>query len=150
MSMGSSRAIAAIAAAAWLSGAQPVLAQDVSDEQFGRVHFSTSCNEIAQRRFDRAMRYQHSFWYRESKGLFRTHLRPTLNARLPTGELRSVFCSIRTSRRRHRILRSAWQRWKRVGRSALRRSASVTISTPCSLSTRIMSESHMASGYRRT
>ena len=70
MSMGSSRAIAAIAAAAWLSGAQPVLAQDVSDEQFGRVHFSTSCNEIAQRRFDRAMRYQHSFWYRESKGLF--------------------------------------------------------------------------------
>jgi hypothetical protein len=70
MSMGSSRAIAAIAATAWLSGAQPVLAQDVSDERFGRVHFSTSCNEIAQRRFDRAMRYQHSFWYRESKGLF--------------------------------------------------------------------------------
>jgi len=70
MSMGSSRTIAAIAAAAWLSGAQLVLAQDVSDEQFGRVHFSTSCNEIAQRRFDRAMRYQHSFWYRESKGLF--------------------------------------------------------------------------------
>jgi hypothetical protein len=70
MSMGSSRAIAAIAAAAWLSGGQLVLAQDVSDERFGRVHFSTSCNEIAQRRFDRAMRYQHSFWYRESKGLF--------------------------------------------------------------------------------
>jgi hypothetical protein len=70
MSMGSSRAIAAIAAAAWLSGAPLVHAQDVNDERFGRVHFSTSCNEIAQRRFDRAMRYQHSFWYRESKGLF--------------------------------------------------------------------------------
>jgi hypothetical protein len=52
MSMGSSKAVAA----AWLSGAQPVLAQDVSDERLGRVHFSTSCNEIAQRRFDRAMR----------------------------------------------------------------------------------------------
>jgi hypothetical protein len=70
MCMGSSKAIAAIATAAWLSGAQPILAQDVSDERFGRVHFSTSCNEVAQRRFDRAMRYQHSFWYRESKGLF--------------------------------------------------------------------------------
>jgi tetratricopeptide (TPR) repeat protein len=36
----------------------------------GTVHFETSCNEVAQRRFDRAMRYQHSFWYRESKELF--------------------------------------------------------------------------------
>jgi hypothetical protein len=70
MRIASSKAIAAIAAAAWLSGAQPIFAQDASDEQFGRVHFSTSCNEVAQRRFDRAMRYQHSFWYRESKGLF--------------------------------------------------------------------------------
>jgi hypothetical protein len=34
------------------------------------VHFETSCSEAAQRRFDRAMRYQHSFWYRESKELF--------------------------------------------------------------------------------
>src|SRR5258705_1295474 len=66
----SSKAIAAIAAVAWLSGAQPVLAQEAGDERFGRVHFSTSCNDVAQRRFDRAMRYQHSFWYRESKGLF--------------------------------------------------------------------------------
>ena len=71
MGTASSKAIPAIvAAAAWLSGAQPIVAQDASDERFGRVHFSTSCNEVAQRRFDRAMRYQHSFWYRESKGLF--------------------------------------------------------------------------------
>jgi hypothetical protein len=70
MYMGSLKVIAAIAATALWSGLQPVLAQDVSDERFGRVHFSTSCNEVAQRRFDRAMRYQHSFWYRESKGLF--------------------------------------------------------------------------------
>ena len=49
---------------------QPVFAQDESDQRLGTVHFDTSCNEVAQRRFDRAMRYQHSFWYRESKELF--------------------------------------------------------------------------------
>ena len=70
MSIASSKVIGAVAAAAWLSSAFPALAQDATDERFGRVHFSTSCNEIAQRRFDRAMRYQHSFWYRELKGLF--------------------------------------------------------------------------------
>ena len=48
----------------------PVFAQDESDQRLGTVHFETSCNEVAQRRFDRAMRYQHSFWYRESKELF--------------------------------------------------------------------------------
>jgi hypothetical protein len=31
------------------------------------VHFKTSCNDVAQRRFDRAMRYQHSFWYLNAK-----------------------------------------------------------------------------------
>src|SRR5918998_4044457 len=45
-------------------------AQDGADEQFGKVHFPTSCNEVAQRRFDRAMRYQHSFWYRPAKEIF--------------------------------------------------------------------------------
>jgi Tfp pilus assembly protein PilF len=45
-------------------------AQDASDQQFGRVHFETSCNDAAQRRFDRAMRYQHSFWYQQSKEVF--------------------------------------------------------------------------------
>jgi len=42
------------------------------DRQLGNVHFATSCNEVAQRRFDRAMRYQHSFWYRQSQELFET------------------------------------------------------------------------------
>ena len=41
-----------------------------ADEQLGKVHFATSCNETAQRRFDRGLRYQHSFWYRESKEIF--------------------------------------------------------------------------------
>jgi hypothetical protein len=44
-------------------------AQD-ADKQLGAVHFDTSCNETAQRRFDRAMRYQHSFWYRQSQEIF--------------------------------------------------------------------------------
>ena len=30
-------------------------AQDATDEQFGKVHFQTTCNEVAQRRFDRGM-----------------------------------------------------------------------------------------------
>src|ERR1700752_351755 len=45
-------------------------AQEESDQRFGTVHFPTSCNETAQRRFDRGMRYQHSFWYSQSKEIF--------------------------------------------------------------------------------
>src|SRR5829696_8640838 len=45
-------------------------AQEDTEKQFGAVHFETSCNEQAQRRFDRAMRYQHSFWYQSSKEIF--------------------------------------------------------------------------------
>jgi tetratricopeptide (TPR) repeat protein len=50
-------------------------AQDGDDQRLGRVHFDTSCNETAQRRFDRAMRYQHSFWYKESDELFEETLK---------------------------------------------------------------------------
>src|SRR3569832_89593 len=45
-------------------------AQDATDEQISKVHFQTTCNEVAQRRFDRGMRYQHSFWYRPAKEIF--------------------------------------------------------------------------------
>jgi Tfp pilus assembly protein PilF len=47
-------------------------AQSAQNEsaQLGNVHFETSCNEVAQRRFDRAMRYQHSFWYRAAREIF--------------------------------------------------------------------------------
>ncbi|HLQ90159.1 MAG TPA: hypothetical protein VK148_09005 [Xanthobacteraceae bacterium] len=62
--------MATIAALAGMSCIQPVSSQEESDQRFGTVHFPTSCNETAQRRFDRAMRYQHSFWYRESRGIF--------------------------------------------------------------------------------
>jgi tetratricopeptide (TPR) repeat protein len=53
----------------------PVMAQDETDQKLGRVHFATSCNETAQRRFDRAMRYQHSFWYAESKEIYEEALK---------------------------------------------------------------------------
>ena len=63
-------AVAAASIAASVSFSQPVFAQEETGQRLGTVHFETSCNEVAQRRFDRAMRYQHSFWYRESKELF--------------------------------------------------------------------------------
>jgi hypothetical protein len=66
-------AIAIMAAAA--AAPAPALAQDDAEQQLGTVHFTTSCNETAQRRFDRAMRYQHSFWYRESKEIFEETLK---------------------------------------------------------------------------
>jgi hypothetical protein len=70
MTRASSNTLAAVGAAALIGWIQPAFAQDSSEAQFGAVHFSTSCNEVAQRRFDRAMRYQHSFWYRQSKQIF--------------------------------------------------------------------------------
>src|SRR5712675_2023598 len=62
--------MATIAALAGLSFIQPASSQEESDQRFGTVHFPTSCNETAQRRFDRAMRFQHSFWYRQSEEVF--------------------------------------------------------------------------------
>jgi hypothetical protein len=53
----------------------PGLAQENADPKLGTVHFATSCNEAAQRRFDRAMRYQHSFWYSESKEVYEETLK---------------------------------------------------------------------------
>jgi hypothetical protein len=62
-------AFATIATFALLPAApSAVLADD--EAQLGNVHFATTCNEVAQRRFDRAMRYQHSFWYRASRDVF--------------------------------------------------------------------------------
>jgi hypothetical protein len=57
-------------AAAALALAQPAAAQDDAGAQLGKVHFETSCNAAAQQRFDRGMRYQHSFWYSASREIF--------------------------------------------------------------------------------
>jgi predicted Zn-dependent protease len=60
----------ACAATLLLSSAAPIVAQSNTDQQLGNVHFETSCNDVAQRRFDRAMRYQHSYWYDAAKEIF--------------------------------------------------------------------------------
>jgi hypothetical protein len=60
------------AAAIWLS--PPVLAQPAS-ELLGKVHFETSCTPDAATAFDRAMLYQHSFWYRASQRSFEAALK---------------------------------------------------------------------------
>src|SRR3954467_8222616 len=54
-------------------GPAPAAAQD--DVQLGSAHFETSCNEVAQRRFDRGMRYQHSYWYNAAKEVFEEALK---------------------------------------------------------------------------
>src|ERR1700747_2540847 len=65
-------------AAAVIALSAPATAQESqgsNDQQLGAVHFATSCNETAQRRFDRAMRYQHSFWYKASRDIFEETLK---------------------------------------------------------------------------
>jgi tetratricopeptide (TPR) repeat protein len=64
-----------IAGVTMLGFSSPSVAQENSDQKLGTVHFETSCNETAQRRFDRAMRYQHSFWYTASKEIYEESLK---------------------------------------------------------------------------
>jgi tetratricopeptide (TPR) repeat protein len=68
-------ALAVTTSALTLSLSQPARAQGDVDQQLGSVHFKTSCNEVAQRRFDRAMRYQHSYWYHNARELFEEALK---------------------------------------------------------------------------
>src|SRR6266702_7270581 len=70
------RLASAIAMAATATSFTPhALAQEETDQRLGTVHFATSCNETAQRRFDRGMRYQHSFWYAQAKEIFEDTLK---------------------------------------------------------------------------
>src|SRR6195256_4637613 len=57
-----------IAAITGILLAQPGFSQ--SEQKLGSVHFETSCKPEAQKLFDQAMMYQHSFWYRASQKLF--------------------------------------------------------------------------------
>ena len=61
--------LALAVAAAGFSVSEPASAQSV-DPKLGTVHFATSCSADAQAHFDRAMLYQHSFWYRSSQREF--------------------------------------------------------------------------------
>src|SRR5882757_4914533 len=60
--------LAAAALTSLFAAPAPAVAEEAA--QLGNVHFETSCNETAQRRFDRAMRYQHSFWYGAAREIF--------------------------------------------------------------------------------
>ena len=61
--------VIAFAGAALISLAQPALGQG-DNSTLGKVHFETSCKPEAQKLFDQAMLYQHSFWYRASQKVF--------------------------------------------------------------------------------
>ena len=61
-------------AAAALFLSQPASAQ-LPDQKLGNVHFATSCAPAAQAEFDKAMLYQHSFWYRSSQRAFEETLK---------------------------------------------------------------------------
>ena len=56
--------IAAVATAVLSS---PSAFAQADAQKLGAVHFEISCNPQAQTLFDRAMLYQHSFWYRASQ-----------------------------------------------------------------------------------
>ena len=62
----------ALAAAAFITGAGLVsqAVAQTNPERLGTVSFETSCSPEAQKLFDRAMLYQHSFWYRASQRTF--------------------------------------------------------------------------------
>src|SRR5215510_4824087 len=64
-----SNSAVAVAGAALFLLAQPASVQ-ADDSKLGKVHFETSCSPEAQKLFDRAMLYQHSFWYRASQKTF--------------------------------------------------------------------------------
>ena len=64
----------AIGLAAAAALAQPAVGQ-TDDTKLGKVHFETSCKPEAQKHFDRAMLYQHSFWYRASQAVFEDALK---------------------------------------------------------------------------
>jgi hypothetical protein len=76
MTLSNSSAAFAIAAAAFCFS-QPASAQH--DHRLGKVHFDTSCSPTAQREFDKAMLYQHSFWYRSSQAAFESALKDDPN-----------------------------------------------------------------------
>lgn len=64
----------AVLVATGITVGQPAFGQP-NDKKLGKVHFETSCKPEAQRLFDQAMLYQHSFWYRASQKVFEDALK---------------------------------------------------------------------------
>jgi tetratricopeptide (TPR) repeat protein len=79
MKMSAQAAGIAAALVLGISSTANAQSQGGADQQLGNVHFPTSCNEVAQRRFDRAMRFQHSFWYSAAKEVFEEALKADPN-----------------------------------------------------------------------
>ena len=61
--------LASLASASTLSAQDPH-AHHEGPERLGRVSFETSCNEVAQQRFERALALLHSFWWSEADRAF--------------------------------------------------------------------------------
>ena len=66
--------VIAVALASSAALGQPAFGQ-AANEQLGAVRFETSCSPEAQKLFDKAMLYQHSFWYRASQRTFEDALK---------------------------------------------------------------------------
>lgn len=64
----------AVAAALGFCLAQSAFGQS-DDQKLGKVQFETSCKPEAQKLFNQAMLYQHSFWYRASQKVFEDALK---------------------------------------------------------------------------
>ena len=121
-------ATASIAALA-LSSSQPLVAQGDVDQQLGNVHLQTSCNEVAQRRFDRAMRYQHSFWYSAAKEIFEEAAKADPSCGMAYWGVALTLLDNPHNAIPAPTFRPAWPRSKRPRPSAPRPSASATTST---------------------
>ena len=119
----------AVASVTALGFADPSVAQENADQKLGTVHFETSCNETAQRRFDRAMRYQHSFWYTASKELYEETLKADPGCAIAYWGIALAYLSNPHPRFRLPIFRLALPPLKRQKRLVPRRSANATTST---------------------
>ena len=119
----------AFAAFAVFSLVQPASGQ-VDDSKLGKVHFETSCNPQAQKLFDRAMLYQHSFWYRASQKVFDDVLKADPECGIAYwGIALSLLLNPHVAPPAKNLAEGAAK--SRKGRaSAPRRSANVTISMP--------------------
>ena len=85
---------AAVVAGFVLALAASCLAQEHqhgNSEKLGTVHFATSCNEAAQKEFDRAVALLHSFQFSRAIEGFNAVWGKTRHAESRTGESRSAI-----------------------------------------------------------
>ena len=116
-------------AALALSSSQPVVAQGDVDQQLGNVNFKTSCNEVAQRRFDRGMRYQHSYWYINAKEVFEEAFKADPTCAMAYWGIALTLMTTRTTQSQGPTSRLASPLLRKPRRSAPKRSVSATTLT---------------------